>query len=92
MQLPRTPKSGRGGCWRPAKGYSSFILPIEVIILNGPLAGTQGLTVEMPAAGEPWPEARWRDPDWRWLVYQFETMSQGLPSFPVYKLANGSEE
>ena len=67
-------------------------IQIEVILVDGPLAGPQGLTIEMPMAGEPWPEAKWRDPDWRWLVYQFETMSQGLPSFPVYKLANGDEE
>ena len=76
----------RRGKWVPP-----HIMRIAAILLDGPLAGAEGLTVELPMAGEPWPEAHWRDPAWQPIVYQFETMSSGLPSFPVYKFAEGDE-
>jgi hypothetical protein len=65
------------------------MFPIDVIVLDGPLARTEGLTVEMPMPGEPWPEAKLllRNPSWRALLYRFETMSKGLPSLPVYRFA-----
>jgi hypothetical protein len=55
---------------------------IEVVFSDGPLAGIPGLTVELPAVGEPWPEAKWRHS----LVYRFKTMTNDLPSLPVYAL------
>ena len=77
---------------RRGQWVSAQIIQIEVILLDGPLAGTEGLTVEVPMVGESWPEAKWRDPNWEWLLYRFETMSSGLPSLPVYKFANGDEQ
>ena len=65
------------------RAYAAHVEQVEVIILDGPLVGEEGFTVEEPRAGGDWPEATWKqDREGPAYRYVFVTMSNGPPEPP----------